>query len=216
MPRPKPSSSLLVAFMTGCFGETETEFPVGLEPLEENRASFPAAEAGDPNPERFNLASFESDGLYSTHVRGYFDAELVDVWDAMKDPEVVADRRKVDELSFEEILDESLARSFVLHNVVHDIITVRFDVTWKQAVARGTNEAPEVVSMRFQKTYGSTVIQTLRGSIVLTGLDGTTSIEMVEHLEALSGGNEELESYLTDLFWSVVARAHGRPLPTYE
>ncbi|MBI2374631.1 MAG: hypothetical protein HYV07_11605 [Deltaproteobacteria bacterium] len=204
-------------FLVGCFGDEPTDFPLGLEPLEENRAAFPSPEPNDPHPEKLVFASLERDGLYSTHARGFIHAPVSRIWAAMLDPLVVADRRKVDELTFESFPRNGPVLSFVLHNVVHDLITVEFDITWRLSVARGSEETPEVLAMRFQKTFGSTVIKTLSGSVLVSHVDeGVASIEMIEHLEALSGGNEELVSYLGDLFASVAARAHDKPLPVYE
>lgn len=210
------SAMLLAAGLLGCFSDTTTEFPPGIATIGDNDAPAPVGDADNPYPEQLNFVGGERDGLYWTHGRGFIHAPIKDVWAAMKDPVVVADRRKVDEVSFDVINEAQIHESFVVHNVVHDLITVRFDVTWKQSAVLGTEDAPEIVGIRFQKTFGSTVIEELRGSVLLEQIEpDVTEVQMVEHLRAFSGGNDTLESYLGDLFASVLARVRGQALPEY-
>jgi len=91
-------------------------------------------------------------------------------------------------------------------------------MTWRQSAVEGDQLEPEVVGVRFQKTFGTVFIDILRGSVVLRRAaedDQVTELEMIEHIAAAQGGPETLKSYLTDLHTSVIARVHGAALPVY-
>lgn len=205
--------------LTGCFGNESTEFPSGLEPLDGmNRAPRPDLDANGVLPETVSFARGETNEWEWVHGRGFVKAPLGETWLAFQDPEVVIDRREVDEWQVDENVEPGFDRSFVVHNTVHDFITVNFDMTWRQSVVEGDEAAPEVVAIRFQKTFGTVFITILRGSVVLRSApedDGITEIELVEHIDAAQGGADTIQSYLTDLHASVVARVHGRALPVY-
>ena len=79
----------------------------------------------------------------------------------------------------------------------------------------GTVSDPSVIAVRMQKTDGSTFIPILAASG--TGrrvADGVTAIELIQHVRATGQGVSELETVARDFFASIVARVHGRPLPT--
>jgi hypothetical protein len=202
----------IAVFAVGCFGEEATPFPPGLEPIEESTARTPEGMA-----ERLAFAVGEKDEYVWAHARGFIHAPIARVWEAMKDPEVVADRRQVDELSFELEIEPEYDHSFVVHNVVHAVQDVRFDVTWRQGVVEGEREDPRVVAIRFQKTDGSTAIYLMEASIVLRRVDDAiTELSAAEHLDAFVRDIEQIQSQLGDIHASVVARVHGEPLPTYR
>ncbi|MBI2895830.1 MAG: hypothetical protein HYY06_19895 [Deltaproteobacteria bacterium] len=204
------------ACVSGCFGNERTSFPEGLEPLEENVAELPAPTDEDPTPEAISVASGSNDDHIWVHARAYVDAPLERSWEALRNPDAVADRRKVAEYSVVWDVEPEYPFSFRIHNVVDDIITVEFDVTWRQGLAAGTVEDPGAVAIRYAKTWGTTFITRLEGSIVATPVDDeTTLLDMIELLDAAGGGAEAVASYLTDLHASVVAVAHDRPLPEY-
>ena len=46
--------------------------------------------------------------------------------------------------------------------------------------------------------------------------DGVTEVQLVYQLESATGEIEPAEEYVTDLFESLKAVAHGEALPTYE
>lgn len=201
---------------SGCFGNKTTEFPPGLEPLEENTAEPPPAVEGNPYPETFNVVQGNTDDTDWLHGRGYIHASVQQVWGAMKDPEVCVDRRKVDSWTVELNVEPDYEVSWRTRNTVNDIITVEFDVTWRQGLVEGTPEDPEVVGGAYQKTWGSTVIDYMAGSVVLRKVDeSTTLFEFIHRLQALMSGAESVASQGPDLYASVLARVHGEPLPTY-
>lgn len=209
---------VLVLFLAGCWGDEKTKFPEGLEPLEENTAPAPAGTAEDPHPETIELVDGTRMGFAWVHGRGFVHAPITTVWAAAREPEVCVDRRKVARWSVEhvEMPDEQYDFEYVIHNEVDDVITVEFDITWRHGAVEGTLEAPELVVANYQKTWGTTFISILRGTVVLTPVDETTTeVALVEHLRASASDGTEVRSYLRDYFESIVARSHGAPLPTY-
>ena len=198
-------------------GSHVTTFPPGLEPLEAtNTAPLPAAVAGDEHPETINFVTGVTPDYYWVHGRAYVHASIVAVWSAMHDPETCVDRRKVAMWTTTPITDPMYDVSFLIHNVVHDALTLEFDVTWRESVVDGPRDNPNVVSARFQKTDGTDIISLLAGSAIATRIDDqTTQLDFIEHLQSLGGSVDIPRSYLADYYASIVARAHGRPLPTY-
>lgn len=207
----------LLVVAPSCKGNSTTSFPDGLEPLDAvNQAHDPAPVAGDAHPEVLQTATGDTDDYSWAHGRGYVHASLTDTWAAMRDPDTCVDRRSVDEWTHADTVDPKYRYAFSIHNVVHSVVTVEFDVTWREDVAEGTADAPAVVAARWQKVYGTNYITLMGGSVIARRVDdGTTELELVEHLNASGKGSDTAETTMRDWFGSVVAKAHGRPLPTY-
>ncbi len=202
--------------MSGCFGDEATEFPPGLEPLEENTAPPIEPADGDPHPEVMTLVTGQKRDHAFGHARANVKADLRTTWAALRTPVVSVDRRQVDEWTVEENVDEAYAYSYVVHNTVRRIVTLNFDITWRHDVAKGTVEEPEVIAGAWQKTFGSTLIAALKGTLSATEIaPGVTQIELIQHLDAVQGGADPIEDFLTDYYSSIRATAHGEPLPTY-
>jgi hypothetical protein len=207
----------LVFSLSSCGGDDASTFPPGLEPLETSTAVRPTAAAGQQCPEAVNVVTGEASEYTFAHGRGCVHGTLAQVWEAMRDPDVGVDRRRVGEWTVTRNVEPQYPVSFRVHNVVHDIIDIEFDLTWRLGPIEGTNDEPRVVSARYQKTYGSTYIQVLAGSVVARPLDtGVVELEVVRHLKGTGVGAAEAELYLRDFFASVVARVHGAPLPRYN
>lgn len=209
--------SLALLTLTGCLAPSEIVFPPGLEPLEENTAPWPAAERGDPYPETLSMVSGEADAYAWTHARGYVHGSVSEVWDALQEPEVVVDRRGVDawDVTLENV--DGYDAAFTIHNEVYDIITIDFDLAWREGAVAGSIDDPQAVGVRFLKVAGTGLIEVMEGSITVYGMDSDLSaIELIEHLEAYSTGTAETESWMSDLFASVVAWVAGDPLPTFD
>jgi hypothetical protein len=135
----------------------------------------------------------------------------------MRDPDVAVDRRRTNEWMVMRGVEQQYPVSFRVHNIVRDIITIEFDLTWRGGVIEGSNDAPHAVSMRYQKTFGSDFIMTLSGSMVARPLDAdTTEVELVRHIKSTGAGAPEAELYLRDVYASLAARVQGRPLPRYN
>jgi hypothetical protein len=199
----------LLAVLSACFGggDDETVFPAGLEPLEANKAEFPA-----DGSETLALASGEGEEWDWTHARGYVHAPLALTWEALQQPEVDVDRRRVEEYEVTFDVEPDYSPSYRIDQKVVDIVTVEYSLTWRHGEVE-----PGVAAVRWQKTEGSALIELLEGSITLTGDEETTAIEIVEHLGSPAQDDiESMELYLTDLHASVVAYTNGEDLPTYD
>jgi hypothetical protein len=207
-------SSLCIVFVAGCFGNEVTVFPPGLEPLEETTAM--AGTAADPYPEMFALVTGETPEYHFAHGHGFVHAPLEDVHAAMIMPDVCTDWRQTDRHVVELDVEPEYDHSFVIHYEVDEFITVEFDVTWRHGIVEGPEAAPTITSATFQKTYGTTFISLMRGSIVARRInDTTTELELVEHISSASGGSDNIAQFLTDFYANVVAVSHGDPLPMY-
>jgi hypothetical protein len=201
----------------GCFGNEDTVFPPGLEPLEPNTAPPIAPVDGDPYPEVINFVSGEKPKHFYGHARAIIKADLKTTWSALRSPDASTDRRQVDEYTYEEGTEPDYAYSYVIHNTVRRIVTLNFDVNWRHGVALGSVDAPEVVAGAWQKTSGSTLIASLKGTLQATEVaPGVTEIEWIQHLDAVQGGADPIDEFLHDYYESAKAVAHGQPLPTYD
>ncbi len=212
------SAAVVVLGTTGCFGTEVTEFPDGLEPLDVNELAPPEGTADDPYPEEFVLEGIDG-GRYDTVLgRGYIQADIRDVWAAYRDPAVGADRRTSPDWTTTPLEDPMYDATYLVHHITYDIVTVEWDVTWRHGLVEGTDEAPEVVAMRWQKTDGSTLISTIDGSIVLrpTADGSATEVELAYHANATGAGLDSYLRYMQDVFDDAVAVTHGEALPTYE
>jgi len=200
---------------TACNPTMATKFPPGLEPVDaQNHASEPPAEGRDPFPERISFAMGKARDWEWVHGKGFIKAPIAKVWQALREPATCTDRRNVDAWTATFDVEPGYRVSFRVHHVVHSIFDVEFDNTWRQDLASGTAEKPEVVAGAWQKTDGTSYIEVLAGSFVLRKLDeGTTSIEVMEHLSALGKGAESARAFLQDMFDSALALAHDQPLP---
>jgi len=220
MPRLALAPLLFAIVATGCFSEEETAFPPGLEPLEENVAPAPEPTATETFPEELvtvRQIAPVSPRTPSVHARGFVRAPLVVVWEALRDPDVGADRRTFSEWSSTPDVEPGYDYSYVIHSVIENIIVVEYDVTWRHGVVEGTLAAPTVASAVWQKTAGSTAISDLRGSVVLTQVSpGVTEVSIIEYLRAVASDHGNIESFLNDMFRELVALSHGEALPPVE
>lgn len=202
------------AVLFACFGHRETEFPAGLEPLTDNVAVFPEAVDGEL-PEDVDIHLGATDVYDWANARGYVRAPLIDVWEAVKNPDVGVDRRAVTEWTVGFDVEPTYDVSFVVHERVVDIVTVAYDLTWREGLVPAGRD--DLVVARWQKTDGTALVDLLEGSIVLSPVeDGVTGVEIVEHLGTPQDDQDRLSTFFLDLFASITAVSHGDPLPTYE
>ncbi len=214
------ASILGVALLaSGCFGNEVTEFPEGLEPLGENTLPGPGT-AEDPYPETFQVEGMDGSRFSTILGRGYIHAPPAEVYAAYQNPAVGADRRTSPEWTSEPAPVEGTPyeNSFVIYHVAHDIVTVEWWVTWRFGIIEGTPEDPQLISLRWQKTDGSTLISRIEGSILLRPVgDGSiTEVELVYHASAAGSGTDTYVRYMTDVYNDAVAVVHDQPLPTFE
>jgi hypothetical protein len=203
--------------LAGCFGSRESDFAPGLEPLEEIRAPAPTSANGSL-PEAFELVLGQhDDGTNWGHLRGYVHAPMIDVWEAYQQADVVVDRRRVHTFTPRLGVEEEYDYSMAIDTVVRDIITVEYTVTWRHG-AVGDELDPEKVAIRWQKTHGSPLIDTLRGSIVLlpTRFNSITEVHSIEHLKAPRTSTDDVEGLLSDVWADLIAYVHGRSLQSFD
>lgn len=210
------SSLLLLGLVVGCGGDEATVFPPGLRPLEAVTVPAPAAVPGDAYPEVFNSRSGEGADYEWAQGHGYIHAPLERVYEALRDPEVTTDRRRVSSFTVTLNTEPEYPFSYRVHNVVHELVTIEFDMSWRLGPNESMEAAPTAVSAVYQKTFGSSFIDILRGNVLARRVDdSTTEIEMVRHILSSGAGGPEAEIYLRDMYNSILARVRGRPLPRY-
>lgn len=206
-----------VALVTGCFDNTASVFPAGLEPWEPNAAPPPSTTAGDVCPETITFARLPDWGhATSVHARACIHAPPGAVWRAIQNPQTLRDPTSSDPpfMVLSPIPDEcDGAYETQVH--VHDIIDVDFRLCFRHALIDGTDDAPLLTTTRWQKVWGTTVITSLEGSLVSRPHpdDATiTELELQYHFDALIDDPERMESYLSSVFTRLRDDAHGVPL----
>ena len=205
--------------LSGCNQDVKTPFPEGLEPLESNRASWPS---GSGYPEELSCVSGSAEeadlGEYTwVHCKTYVNHPIEEVFEAYKMPRVVTDRRAVDEAIYTWDVEPEYEVSYKVSNTVNDVVTVEFDNVWRHGDVDGYEDEFTEAGSRWQKTFGSEIIELLRGSILTTEIDEeNTGLEIVLHQKTLQEDEPYMMQYLRDLQADILAATDGDPLPTYE
>ncbi|AGC46078.1 hypothetical protein MYSTI_04788 [Myxococcus stipitatus DSM 14675] len=206
---------LSTALLSGCDSSENTPAPPGLEALEESTAPEPTAQAGDPYPEMLSTVhgTGQGDSVFG-HGRGFVHAPILAVFEAMKNPDTLVDRRQIDEWRVTWNVEPGYDVSFRTHNTVRNFITIEFEMTFRVGVVEGTAEAPLRIIEVARKTSGSSYVELAQHSIVVTKVnDSTTKLEVVVQGKGATVGPSDMAVSARDLFNSIVARVHGRPLP---
>lgn len=199
-----------------CAGNAATIFPAGLEPIEPDPTPPPQGTAADPYPETIQIESGHDTMGHYAYSTGYVHAPIAQVWAAFQDPMVVVDRRKITSFTVQTDVETGYDTSFRTHYVIVGVVTVEFELTWREGVVTGTTAAPTAVSIVYQKTWGSTFVTQMIGSIELEQVTpDVTKLSYAQRLNAAATTDGDIVSWTTDMFASVVARVHGMPLPTY-
>ena len=183
-----------------------------MEPLRDSRASWP-----DGNDGWVFKKGSNDDSPGWCDANGFINAPLSEVWQALRHEDVVVERDRVDEWSkvgscdaepFEECFD------FFSHMSVMgvDIDTI---VTWRYDVQKWDGDTPLSMVIRYQKSWGSDVIDRNTGSLILETVDdGKTRIEYVGEISTWgSDDSDAMESYARSLVADLEAFVEGRPLP---
>jgi hypothetical protein len=198
--------------------------PVDCTPLDPtNKATPPAMEADGGYPEQLNIVTGDVNGSYFwAHGQGFVDAPVEKVFQALQNPQVVADRR---ELSSEKIIktnvDPNSGWSFIMQSVTAPSTGLSFpyEVEWRGSPTTGTEADPIdaiVCGDLFQsgEVAGAPVMDILQDSIVLTAVDAnTTAYAAIRHRGDDFSSASACQQYLEDVFNSVIAVVHGNPLP---
>ena len=194
--------------------DVATTFPSGLAPLETDSAPAPAPTPSNAYPETLNLQQGSDDVSDYVHATGYVDASIEDVWAAMKDPAVVVDRHNISSYTVDWNVEQGYDVSFRTDYTVNGIVTVQFDLTWRQGVVAGTESAPTQVSVVYEKTLGSSFVNLMKGSIELTSVSpNATELQFAQRLDATQTDSSNIAAWTNEMFASVVARVHGQALP---
>ena len=197
----------------GCLGGPDIEFPDGLQSLDlDNRAVWPAdrAQAIDV------VGGIEDDELIWAHARGYVHAPVADVWEALQEPDVVIDRADVDEYELTGS-EQGFDVSFTTHCVSYNIVTVEWDMAYRQSAVLGDAETGEVVAVRAEKTEGSEFFEVLTWSLhVRQEEEELTSWEFVYQMLSIQKDSEPLEGFAGELWIDAVAFTNGEDLPDYS
>jgi hypothetical protein len=216
---PATSAALLLA---GCNPTRHNDFPLelGFQPVEPVTvlAQWPAPTGTDPHPEGLGpVVAVPESGHYASHARGYLHAPLAKVYEALHDPAAsyIHNSDGGTRLSGTWMDVEPFPVSFKLRYANSTPIgQVEFEVTYRAGPLEGTDAAPVVIGERYQKTWGTTHIQVMAGSLVATAVDGApdvTSVEMVAWLRADTQYQSDCDGTVRDLFGDLAAKLASMP-----
>ena len=200
----------------GCLEDVVTQFPEGLIPIEENTATPPAPTETDPFPEVRSFVTGDDDGGGWLHGYAYVKAPVSAVWDAFQDTEVVADRRAITYYEVRWDVEPEYDVSFATRYFIEDLITVSFELTWRQSVVEGTLASPKRVIAAYQKTWGSSLVRRMAGTIELLEVaPNVTRIGWVQRLDGARVDSSNVAAWNADQFTNVVRKVRGEPLLSF-
>ncbi len=209
------TAALLVS--AGCQDDIATPFPVGLEPLEDNLV--PVQQGGD-KLEMLRTTSTNVDSEIAIYGRGYVLVAPTVVWPASKIPEANYAACSTNEQMVMPNNDTTYEYSFLVHYVVNNILTVEWDDQWRwgtiqDGTGSGSDASRFFGMVKHQKTEGSSFIELSEGTMEVTATDDPTVAELafVEHLKAAGGSVDDVLTGVQHHYDSIIAVAHGNPLP---
>lgn len=209
-----PACALLLA---GCYTNEVTAFPDGLEPWEDNRAERPTPTADDPCPETIVFLDTGFEGSRAAHARACIHEPMARVWEAVRDAQTSRDPTTTHGFRVVEYQTEPdypwTYKTYVF--VDHELTDIEFELNWRHSVVEGTEDAPLVTATRWAKTWGSSAISNMEGSIILQPLDGNEEITEVlyqYHLNSIGSSHSTIHDYLTVIYGRLRERAHGMAL----
>jgi hypothetical protein len=198
----------------GCQHDTTTTFPPGLEPLATDTVAPPGADGGDAYPEALTLTQGSESDYNYVFATGYVNASVEDVWAAFKIPNVVVDRHAISSYTVQNNVEQGYDVSFLTAYTINNIVTVQYNLTWREGVVAGTEGDPSQVSVVYEKTWGSSFVSLMEGSIQLVYVTPTvTELQFVQRMSATDTNSGTIASWTNEMFASVVAQVHGQPLP---
>lgn len=223
----KRSAAVIVIGLgiVGCYPNSSTPFPEGLEPWETtNRAELPAAIGSDVCPETlvFSRGNYvEPDtgrNIRSVHARACIHQPIEAVFEAARDPQTGRDPSATQAFRVNAYDTEpDYAFSFQTHVTANTTagLTPEFDINWRHGVVTESDGQMQVTASRWKKTFGSEAIELLEGSLVLMPIGEDPMITEVQyqyHLSAVTAGHETIESYLSQIYERLRQRSHGETL----
>lgn len=213
----------LTILVAGCHHTESDTFPlsVGFQPLEPISASatWPAPTSTDPHPQGLGpIVAVPERGHYASHARGYVHASLARVYEALHDPATsyihnVSGGTSTDGAPVVGV--EPFPVSFRVRYVNSTVIgDVKFEITYRAGPLEGTDADPIVIGERYQKTWGTSHIDVMAGSLLATAVDGApdvTSVEMIEWLSADTQDQSDCNGTLIDLFGNLTSKLASMP-----
>ena len=203
------SVALLLAVSAGCQSNVKTPFPPGLEPLADNPVTLPATFSE-------GLVTKTTDSPYvKIFGKGYVLVSPGTLWAAAKSPApnmaICSTDVQVPDINN----DPTYEYSFLVHYTVNNILTVQWDDQWRFGTIEGTPDAPTLAMIKHQKTQGSSLINLSEGTIELDATDdpNVSQLSFVEFLDATSAGVSDVLKGVQHNYDSLVAVAHGNPVP---
>lgn len=205
--------ALCAAAMLGCQEDVVTQFPDGLTPIEANTATPPAATPTDEFPEVRSVLTGTDDAGSWLHCYAYVHAPIALVWTAFKDPAVVTDRRNITSYTTALDVEAEYDVSYRVRLHIEDVVTIEFDLTWRESAVEGTVDAPTRVVVAYQKTWGSSFVRRMAGTIELLQITpDVTQISWVQRLDATRTGPADMLSWNADQYANVLHSVRGEPL----
>jgi hypothetical protein len=204
---------LASATLGGCFGNSTTEFPAGLEPLEDNAAP---TQQGGAFSETLTMQIEPFTTYNSVHGRGYLLVAPTIAWARSKNPDVMEQGCAVTRHMATVGVEPAYEYGFKEHYEVDNIITVAWDELWRFGTIEGTPEAPTRAMVRYQKVAGTDFIKILEGSVQYYGVPDqpdVTMVEYIEHVNARSSGTSDTMASMQERFDATVAAVHDAPPP---
>lgn len=206
----------MAALVAGCQDNVTTPFPVGLEPLEDNLV--PVQQGGD-KLEMLRTTSTDLNSEIAIYGRGYVLVAPTVVWPASKTPDANFAVCSTNQQIVTPNNDLTYEYSFIVHYVVNNVLTVEWDDQWRWGTIQdGTGSGSNAAffgMVKHQKTQGSSFIELSEGTMEVTATDDPNIAELafVEHLKAAGGSVADVLKGVQQHYDSIVAVAHGNPIP---
>jgi hypothetical protein len=196
----------VLLLLAACQDDIATPFPPGLEPLEDNAV---AALPDGPFDETLRFKTSDTD-IIRVYARGFVRLPLATLWAAAKSPTPNVSTCRTDERMVMEGNEPQYEYSFLVHYIVHDILTVEWDDQW-----RFGQVTDDLAMIRHQKIQGSDFVRLSEGTIqVLATSDPEVSeLAFVEHLDAVTATTSDVTQGVQHNYDALVAVAHGTPIP---
>lgn len=205
--------------LAGC-GDTSSTFQSGLTPLPITSGVQlpPPASSGDPCGEGILTTPGGAPGYSFAEGRACLHVPIAQVWAALQMPEVMdvayyPDRDHTPTCDARTNIETTYPISFRLHQVPGGIYSsFDYDITWRGGLLLGTDAAPQEIAFTYQKTWGTTQIKRLQGSMLLKESSpgsGWTVMELVRQVGAPNTTGEMMEIWLQDWFGALRRNIDG-------
>jgi hypothetical protein len=192
----------MALLLSACGSET-TALEAGLAPLSPVTDVAWAGPIGSPCPESTGLATNDPYSVFGVpsytegHARGCLNGTLKQVWAALQIPSGVQlssypERNDSDcepRLNVETGYDVSFLTKEIPHGTIERNYT--FEITWREGVTEGTAADPREIRVKYGKTYGTTEVPLIKGSMVMVeDPPGTVRLEIVRQLNTNGHSND--------------------------